>query len=94
MTHVTDMLTGRADYHRAMSQQSLLCADCPECRSEILVNLGTSHRPFSDNEKMLYRLVCSTCGLSYDVHFEDLRLCEKSDSEIATRNPITTFGRA
>ena len=76
-----------------MSQPTVLCADCPECRSEVLVNLGTAHRPFGDNEKMLYRIVCGTCGLSYDVHFEDLRLCEKSDDEIATRNPITTFGR-
>jgi hypothetical protein len=47
--------------------------DCPECNSEISVDLGATHRPFSDNEKMVYRVVCGTCGLSYDVHFEDLR---------------------
>ncbi len=73
---------------------SVLCVDCPECGSEIIVNLGTAHRPFGDNEKMLYRLVCTICGLSYDVHFEDLVLREKSDDEIGNRSQITTFGRA
>lgn len=53
---------------------SLYVCDCPECHSEISVDLGAAHRPFSDNEKMVYRVVCGTCGLSYDVHFEDLRL--------------------
>jgi len=74
--------------------QSVLCTDCPECRSEILVDLGTSHRPFGDNEKLLYRVVCTTCGLAYDVQFEDLLLREKSDDEIAKRNRVTTFARA
>jgi len=72
---------------------SLYCCDCPECHSEITVNLGTAHRPFGDNEKMLYRIVCGTCGLSYDVHFEDLQLCEKSESELAQRVPVTSFAR-
>jgi hypothetical protein len=72
---------------------SLYCCDCQECHSEILVNLETAHRPFGDQEKMLYRVVCGTCGLSYDVHFEDLRLCDKSDSELKRRNSITTFAR-
>ena len=53
---------------------SLYVCDCPECNSEIAVNLEATHRPFSDNEKMVYRVVCDSCGLSYDVHFEDLRL--------------------
>ena len=73
--------------------QSVLCADCPDCRSEIIVNLKMSHRPFGDPQKMLYRLVCTTCGHSYDVHFEDLQLREKSDDEIANRNRVTTFAR-
>ena len=72
---------------------SLYCCDCQECHSEILVNLESAHRPFGDQEKMLYRVVCSTCGLSYDVHFEDLRLCDKSETELAQRAPITSFGR-
>jgi hypothetical protein len=42
---------------------------------------------------MLYRLVCMTCGHSYDVHFEDLQLREKSEEEIARRNRVTTFAR-
>ena len=73
--------------------QSVLCADCPDCRSEIIVNLNTSHRPFGDSQKMLYRLVCTTCGHSYDVHFEDLQLRDKSEEEIASRNRVTTFAR-
>jgi len=73
--------------------QTIYCCDCPECHSEIAVNLGTSHRPFGDNEKMLYRVACNTCGLSYDVHFEDLQLRERSDDEIA-RNRITSFARS
>jgi hypothetical protein len=67
--------------------QTIYGCDCQECRSEILVNLESEHRPFGDNEKMLYRVVCPTCGLSYDVHFEDLRLREKSGDE-AARNRI------
>jgi hypothetical protein len=73
---------------------SVLCADCPECYSEIIVNLEMGHRPFGDNEKMLYRLVCMTCGLAYDVHFEDLQLRDKSDVEVAGHGRVTTFGRA
>jgi len=73
--------------------QSVLCADCPDCRREIIVNLKTSHRPFGDSEKMLYRLVCTTCGHSYDVHFEDFELREKSEEEVAGRNRVTTFAR-
>jgi hypothetical protein len=42
---------------------------------------------------MLYRVVCSTCGLSFDVHFEDLRLCDESETRPAQRAPITTFAR-
>jgi hypothetical protein len=42
---------------------------------------------------MLYRVVCGTCGLSYDVHFEDLRLSDKSESATAHCVPITTFAR-
>jgi hypothetical protein len=42
---------------------------------------------------MLYRVVCPTCGLSYDVHFEDLRQCDDAESERAQRAAITTFGR-
>jgi hypothetical protein len=72
---------------------SLYCCDCQECHSEILVNLESAHRPFGDQEKMLYRVVCGTCGLSYDVHFEDLRLCDKPESELTQRAPITTFAR-
>jgi len=72
---------------------SLYCCDCQECHSEILVNLESAHRPFGDQEKMLYRVVCGTCGLSYDVHFEDLRLCDRPETELAQRTPITTFGR-
>lgn len=67
--------------------------DCQECHSEILVNLGSAHRPFGDSEKMLYRVVCGTCGLSYDVYFEDLRLCDKSDTEPTQRAATTTFAR-
>ncbi len=58
---------------------SLYCCDCQQCQSEILVDLESSHRPFGDNEKMLYRVACGTCGASHDVHFEDLRLYEKAD---------------
>ena len=72
---------------------SLYCCDCQECHSEILVNLESAHHPFGDNEKMLYRVVCGTCGLSYDVHFEDLRLCELSETKLTKRTPITTFAR-
>ena len=72
---------------------SLYCCDCQECHSEILVNLESAHRPFGDQEKMLYRVVCGTCGLSYDVYFEDLRLCDKSETELTRRTPITTFAR-
>ena len=57
----------------AMSINPYVC-DCPECNREIPVDLEAAHRPFSDNEKMLYRVVCGDCGLTYDVHFEDLRL--------------------
>jgi hypothetical protein len=77
----------------SLMSQTLLCADCPDCHSEIIVNLETSHRPFSDSEKMLYRLVCTTCGHSYDVHFEDLQLRDKPEEEIARRNRVTTFAR-
>jgi transcription elongation factor Elf1 len=56
-----------------MSISPYVC-DCPECSSEIPVDLEATHRPFSDNEKMVYRVVCNACGLSCDVHFEDLRL--------------------
>jgi len=73
---------------------SLYCCDCQQCHSEILVNLESAHRPFGDNHKMLYRVVCSTCGLSFDVHFEDLRPSEKSEREVAHRSRVTTFGRA
>ena len=59
-----------------MSISSYVC-ECPECNSEMAVDLGEAHRPFSDNEKMVYRIVCSACGLAYDVHFEDLQLREK-----------------
>jgi hypothetical protein len=72
---------------------SLYCCDCQECHSEFLVNLGSAHRPFGDNEKMLYRVVCGTCGLACDVHFEDLRLCDESETRPAQRAPITTFAR-
>jgi transcription elongation factor Elf1 len=72
---------------------SLYCCDCQECHSQILVNLEAAHRPFGDQEKMLYRVVCGTCGLSYDVHFEDLRLSDKSESATAHCVPITTFAR-
>ena len=92
MTAVTDKPSRRGHYHPAMSQ-TVHCCDCPECHSEIIVNLGAAHRPYGDNEKMLYRLVCTTCGLLYDVHFEDLELREKSDDEIA-RHQITSFARA
>ena len=60
----------------------MLCAECPDCRSETMVNLKMSHRPFGGSEKMLYRLACTTCGNSYDVYFEDLQLRKKSDDEI------------
>lgn len=73
--------------------QSVHCCDCPECHSEIIVNLGTAHRPYGDNEKMLYRLVCPTCGLLYDVHFEDLQLREQSEED-SLRNRITSFTRS
>lgn len=56
-----------------MSISPYVC-DCPECNSEIAVDLEAAHRPFSDNEKLVYRVVCDNCGLSCDVHFEDLRL--------------------
>jgi hypothetical protein len=92
VTPVTDRFLGQAEYHRAMST-SVLCTDCPECSSELMVNLGTAHRPFGDNEKMLYRLVCAICGLSYDVHFEDLVLREKPDDAAVNRNRVTTFAR-
>ncbi len=72
---------------------SLYCCECQECHSEILVNLESAHRPFGDQAKMLYRVVCQTCGLSYDVHFEDLRLCDKSESQRTGRTAITTFAR-
>jgi hypothetical protein len=91
VTGVTDGVRW-GEQHQSMSQ-SVLCADCPDCRSEIIVNLKISHRPFGDSEKMLYRLVCMTCGHSYDVHFEDLQLREKSEEEIARRNRVTTFAR-
>ena len=55
---------------------SVLGTDCPECGSEIVVNLQASHRPFSDNEKMVYRVVCDNCGFAFDAHFEDLVLRE------------------
>jgi hypothetical protein len=63
--------------------RSVYCCDCPECHCEIAVDLGAAHRPFGDNEKMVYRVACGNCGLSYDVHFEDLRLRERSDPPIA-----------
>jgi transcription elongation factor Elf1 len=56
-----------------MSARLYVC-DCPECNSEVEVDLAAAHRPFSDNLKMVYRVVCGDCGLTYDVHFEDLRL--------------------
>ena len=56
-----------------MSEVTYSC-DCPECQTEMIVDLGVAHRPFSDNGKMVYRVVCSACGLSYDVHFEDLQV--------------------
>jgi hypothetical protein len=71
---------------------SLYCCDCQECHSEILVDLGLAHRPFGDNEKMLYRVVCSTCGFSSDVYFEDLRLCEKTD-DASVQQRISSFAR-
>ena len=73
---------------------SVLCCDCPDCHCEIIVNLRTAHRPFGDNEKMLYRVVCGTCGLAFDVHFEDLQLREKSEDEITRRDRVTTFARS
>ncbi len=59
-----------------MSISPYVC-ECPECNSEIAVDLEATHRPFSDNEKMVYRIVCNSCGLAYDVHFEDLQLREQ-----------------
>jgi len=91
VTGVTDNRNLR--YHHRPMSQSVLCCDCPDCRSEIIVNLKTSHRPFGDIQKMLYRLVCRTCGLAFDVHFEDLQLREKSEDEIRNRNRVTTFAR-
>jgi len=55
-----------------MSLSPYVC-DCPECYSVIEIDLDAAHRPFSDNEKMVYRVVCGECGLTCDVHFEDLR---------------------
>jgi transcription elongation factor Elf1 len=72
---------------------SLYCCDCPECHSEIVVSLEKSHRSFGDNEKMLYRVVCDSCGLAYDVHFEDLHLREKSDTQGAIHPHSTTVPR-
>ena len=60
-----------------MNDQAM-CTECPECHNQIAVNLDTAHRPFGDNEKMMYRLVCPACGLDYDVHFEDLYLSDKA----------------
>ncbi len=62
-----------------MSQATYYC-DCPECHAEIVVDLAMSHRPFSDNEKMVYRVTCGVCGLSYDVHFEDLQVRDDPDA--------------
>ena len=61
-----------------MSISPYVC-DCPECNSEIAVDIGAAHRPFSDNEKMVYRVICGSCGLPYDVHFEDLRPGDEAD---------------
>jgi hypothetical protein len=93
------VVTGVTDRREKREQdsgmaQSVLCTDCPECNSEILVDLGTAHRLFGDSEKLLYRVVCMTCGLAYDVHFEDLLLREKPDDELTKRNRISTFPRA
>ena len=55
---VTDSAAGGGTIIFAMSI-SLYCCDCQECHSEILVNLESAHRPFGDNEKMLYRVVCA-----------------------------------
>jgi len=60
--------------------QTAYCCDCPECHSEIAVNLDAAHRPFGDNEKMVYRVVCGNCGLSYDVHFEDLQVRDSPEA--------------
>lgn len=68
----------RTRYDGFTMNQRALSAECPECHSEIPVSLGTEHRPFGDNEKMMYRLICPTCGLDYDVHFEDLHLSDKA----------------
>ena len=55
-----------------------LSTECPECHCEIPVSLDMGHRPFGDNQKMLYRLICPTCALDFDVHFEDLHLSDKA----------------
>lgn len=92
MTNITDSRRNPAD--DAAMAHSVFCTDCPECRSEILVDLGTAHRPFGDNEKMLFRVVCTTCGLAYDVHFEDLVLTERSEDDAIHFGQPPRFGQA
>jgi transposase-like protein len=71
--------------------QSVLCSDCPECHSEVLVKLGVSRRPDSPGGEPLYRICCAVCGRSYDVRFEDLSLRIKSEEEIQSHQAVTTF---
>jgi transposase-like protein len=73
-----------------MSPQ-VLCSDCPECHSEVLVKLGMSRCPDSPASEPLYRISCSTCGRTYDIRFEDLALRNKSEAELKSSPAVTTF---
>ncbi len=69
----------------------VLCSQCPECHSEIIVKLGMSRSPDSPTSEPLYRISCPACGRSYDAHIEDLAICDKSEEELKAHQPVTTF---
>ncbi len=65
-----------------------LIYDCP-CGNEDFVNHGTSHKDGKDPD--VYRIVCTSCGETHDVGFEEMFLKEKSQAEIDAHMPVTTF---
>ena len=71
--------------------QRVLCADCPECHSEVVVRLGMSRTPEGATGETLYRISCTVCGSSFDARPEDLCLRDKSEEELQSTHPVTTF---
>jgi len=86
---VTD--TGWSRGHDLPMSPRILCSDCPECHTEVVVKLGMTHSGEGCGREALYRINCAACGRAYDVRLEDLSLRDKSEDQIRAAQPVTTF---